>query len=159
MRVEGQVSYLKAAIIKAMLTKNYGINIMNDEQQQEPAYRLGRLLAVLIQLQNAAVDSAPIQAFFASASATPGLVFPRLIRGAQPHFAKLRTAGKVGLAIWYEKLVQEILEPITDYPLRLTLPEQGSFGLGYYHQRQELFTKSEAETTDDTANEADDAAS
>lgn len=144
-RIEGQVSYLKAAIIKAVLTRNYR---MNDEQEQGPSYRLGRLLAVLERLQYAAVGSTPINGFFGSASITPGLVFPRLIRGAQPHYAKLKAQGKVGLAIYYEKIVQEIVEPLTAYPQRLNLTEQGLFGLGYYHQRQALFTKAPAEVAE-----------
>jgi len=148
MRIEGDVSYLKAAIIKAVLTRNYGIDIMNEEQEQGPSYRLGRLMAVLERLQQAAVGGAPVNGFFGSASATPGLVFPRLIRGAQPHYAKLKAQGKGGLAIWYEKIVQEILEPITAYPQRLNLTEQGLFGLGYYHQLRALYTKAPAEVAE-----------
>jgi CRISPR-associated protein Csd1 len=153
MRIEGRVSYLKAAIIKAVLERNYEIEAMNDEQQQQPSYRLGRLLAVLEGLQSAAVGSAPINGFFGSASATPGLVFPRLIRGAQPHYAKLRAKKKVGLAIWYERLVEEILEPIATYPSRLTLTEQGLFGLGYYHQRPAIYKKTAMENLEAEDNE------
>ena len=29
------------------------------------------------------------------------------------------------------------------FPKRMTLPEQGAFELGYYHQMQERFTKKE----------------
>jgi CRISPR-associated protein Csd1 len=152
MRIEGQVSYLKAAIIKAVLTKNYK---MNDEQEQEPSYRLGRLFAVLERLQYAAVGSAPINGFFGAASITPGLVFPRLIRGAQPHYAKLKSQGKVGLAIWYEKSVQEILEPVTVYPKRLNLAEQGLFGLGYYHQLRAIYTKAPAEVAEAAKDETE----
>jgi CRISPR-associated protein Csd1 len=153
MRIEGRVGYLKAAIIKAVLIRNY--DAMNDEQEQGPSYRLGRLLAVLERLQDAAVGSAPINGFFGSASVTPGLVFPRLIRGAQPHYAKLKAQGKVRLAIWYQKLVQEILEPITAYPPRLNLIEQGLYGLGYYHQRRALFTRAPAEVVEAANNETE----
>jgi CRISPR-associated protein Csd1 len=144
-RIEGRVSYLKAAIIKAVLTRSYE---MNDEKEQGPSYRLGRLFAVLERLQYAAIGSAPLNGFFGAASVTPGLVFPRLIRGAQPHYAKLKAQGKVGLAIYYEKIVQEILEPVAAYPQRLNLIEQGLFGLGYYHQRQALYTKAPAEVAE-----------
>src|SRR5258708_8064445 len=152
MRIEGQVSYLKAAIIKAVLTRNYK---MNDEQEQEPSYRLGRLFAVLERLQYAAVGSALINGFFGAASITPGLVFPRLIRGAQPHYAKLKGQGKVGLAIWYEKIVQEILEPVTAYPQRFNLTEQGLFGLGYYHQLRAIYTKAPAEVAEAAKDETE----
>jgi CRISPR-associated protein Csd1 len=151
-RIEGQVSYLKAAIIKAVLTRNYR---MNDEQEQGPSYRLGRLLAVLERLQYAAVGSALISGFFGAASITPGLVFPRLIRGAQPHYAKLKSQGKAGLAIWYEKIVQEILEPVTAYPQRFNLTEQGLFGLGYYHQLRAIYTKAPAEVAEAAKDETE----
>jgi CRISPR-associated protein Csd1 len=145
MRVEGQVGYLRAAIIKAVLTRNYGIKIMQDEETQETGYRLGRLLAVLERLQYAAIASAPLNSFFGAASTTPRMVFPRLIKGAQPHLAKLRAQGKVGLTIWYEKLIQEIVEPLESYPARLTLTDQGQFGLGYYHQLRAFYAKAPEE--------------
>ena len=30
-----------------------------------------------------------------------------------------------------------------EYPMRLTLPQQGLFDLGYYHQTQKRYTKKE----------------
>ena len=47
----------------------------------------------------------------------------------------------------FEKLLGEVLAPITDFPKHLPLPDQGRFALGYYHQRQDFFTKK----TDDNA--------
>ena len=43
----------------------------------------------------------------------------------------------------FEKLIGEITGGIADFPLHLPLPEQGRFALGYYHQRQDFFTKHE----------------
>ena len=43
-----------------------------------------------------------------------------------------------------EKLIGEIAEGLADFPRILTLPEQGRFALGYYHQRQAFFKKSAA---------------
>jgi CRISPR-associated protein Csd1 len=83
MRIEGRVGYLRAAMIQAVLKRNYAINIMNNEDEQEPSYRLGRLLAVLERLQNAAVGTDTVSGFFGAASTTPALAIPRLIRGAQ----------------------------------------------------------------------------
>ena len=35
----------------------------------------------------------------------------------------------------YSKQLQEIMDKLDEnYPARLTLPEQGAFQLGYYHQ-------------------------
>jgi CRISPR-associated protein Csd1 len=33
---------------------------------------------------------------------------------------------------------------LTDFPKHLNLPEQGRFALGYYHQRQDFFSKPES---------------
>jgi CRISPR-associated protein Csd1 len=51
-----------------------------------------------------------------------------------------------------EKLIGEIAEGLADFPRILTLPEQGRFALGYYHQRQAFFKKSDnhASTTNTT---------
>jgi CRISPR-associated protein Csd1 len=34
---------------------------------------------------------------------------------------------------------------MTDFPRQLTLPQQGRFALGYYHQRQHFFTRKDAD--------------
>lgn len=33
---------------------------------------------------------------------------------------------------------------LSDFPKHLSLPEQGRFALGYYHQRQDFFSKTES---------------
>jgi CRISPR-associated protein Csd1 len=45
-----------------------------------------------------------------------------------------------------EKAVQEILSGIysTGMPKHLSLDDQSRFAIGYYHQRQDLFTKKES---------------
>ena len=49
-----------------------------------------------------------------------------------------------GAQVFFEKQVGELLGIIGDtLPTRLTLPEQGSFQLGYYHQKQKRFDKKE----------------
>ena len=40
-----------------------------------------------------------------------------------------------------ERLVGEIMDGVTDFPTHLSLQDQGRFSVGYYHQRQDLFTK------------------
>jgi len=56
---------------------------------------------------------------------------------AQHHLRKLET----GLHIYYEKELTSILGGISDFPTRLTLPGQGAFQLGYYHQTQKRYEK------------------
>ncbi|MBW1720105.1 MAG: type I-C CRISPR-associated protein Cas8c/Csd1, partial [Deltaproteobacteria bacterium] len=74
--------------------------------------------------------------FYSSASATPRSVFPRLLRTYQHHLSKMEN-----YKINREKLVQEILDPLADFPAQLNLADQGLFAIGYYHQMRAFFTK------------------
>ena len=115
-----------------------------DEDRTEPAYRLGRLFAALEKTQGDAlgkVNATIRDRFYSSASATPGTVFPRLLRTYQHHLANMKR-GKIGREI----LVREILEPLSSFPAHLNLTDQGLFALGYYHQMRDLWTsKQESE--------------
>ena len=63
-----------------------------DPSNSSPAYQCGRLLAVLEDIQRAAIPGAKatiVDRFFGTASSAPASVFGRLMRGAQPHLSKL----------------------------------------------------------------------
>ncbi|MDR3393409.1 MAG: type I-C CRISPR-associated protein Cas8c/Csd1 [Parasulfuritortus sp.] len=111
-----------------------------------PAYHCGGLLAVLANLQRAAlgdVGAGVVQRFYASASQTPGLVLGRLAANARNHLAKLEP----GLAWWYEERIAEIMSKLGDAaPRILDLEGQGLFALGYYQKLAEL-RASKATTT------------
>ncbi|MDI7260516.1 MAG: type I-C CRISPR-associated protein Cas8c/Csd1 [Thermodesulfobacteriota bacterium] len=141
----------RAALIKAFLVRGKRFNqvpnnipevkIMLDKECNSTAYRLGRLFAVLERLQKVATGANTTirNRYYGSASATPVVVFAQLLRKAPHHLAKRDDAP------FYEKLIQEILSPLTPknaFPSTLTLEEQGVFALGYYHQRQDLFPSS-----------------
>ncbi len=153
-RVEREVTPERAALIKASLLRERRLSDpasprtevtpRMDAASLNVPYRLGRLFATLEKLQEEALPgtNATIRdRFFGAASATPITVFPRLIRGAQPHLAKVKRA------VFFEKLIQEVLGPVTGFPSHLTLEEQGLFALGYYHQRQEFFVKKDDAVT------------
>lgn len=138
------INYLRAATIKAVLTRNHHktIPIMLDTEHPDPAYRLGCLFAALEKTQEDALGSLNAglrDRFYGAASATPASVFPRLLRTYQHHLAKLNPGAKVNR----EKVIQDILAPITDFPSQFNLKKQGLFAIGYYHQRRDFFTKKE----------------
>lgn len=56
------------------------------------------------------------------------------------HLAKLEEGRKR----YFEKLIGEILSSVSDFPAHLNLADQGRFAIGYYHQRQAFFIKSES---------------
>ena len=115
-----------------------------DKENQDVGYRLGRLFAVLEKIQMAAnpgINATVRDKFYASASATPAAVFGNLMRLKNHHLAKLTKTG------FFEGLIGEILSGITAFPAHLSLEEQGMFAIGYYHQRQDFFTKKTSDVT------------
>ena len=147
-RSDGIINYLRAASIKACLIRNYSIQhqlgdlISLNKKINNPAYLLGRLFSVLEKVQLDAlgtVNSSIRDKFFSSASVTPALVFPTLLRNAMYHLSKI-SFGKSA-----DKLIQSILSDLESdgFPKQLPLLEQGKFVLGYYHQKNELFKKKE----------------
>lgn len=137
------VTYLRAALLKAYLTRNcqQSITMSLDPENSDVPYRLGRLFAALEKTQRDALgdtNTTVRERFYAAASATPGPVFPRILRTYTHHLAKLDG----GMKVVREQLVQEILDPIAGrFPAALGLEEQGRFALGYYHQMRAFFTK------------------
>ncbi len=109
------------------------VNLSSDNDNA--AYRCGRLLAVLEEVQEAAIGTGTIvDRFFGTASSAPASVFGRLLRGAQPHLSKLyRDKRPTHNAL--QRRLEEVQLGLTAFPRTLTLEEQGLFSLGYYHQR------------------------
>lgn len=164
-RAERKISRGQAALLKAILLKNpapiEGKEICTVALNQESTYTpyvLGRLFYVLEAIQsdtdtNKKINTTIRDRFFNSAAATPAIIFPRLTQLAQAHLRKLRVAQKVG----YEQQLVALHEKLPEVlPARLSLAEQESFFIGYYHQKtQKRFEKKEK--TDSVKEEENDA--
>lgn len=148
-RAEQKPTYARAAAIKAYLNRLNRRNKtereylpMLDPTNPNPAYRLGRLFAVLEKTQEEAspgLNATIRDRYYGAASSTPVSVFTTLLRLKNHHLGKLNK----GRAVQMEKLIGEIMEGLADFPRQLALPDQGRFALGYYHQRQVFFSKSD----------------
>lgn len=143
------VNHIRCSYLKAWLSRKKStiqIQYMLNKEETNPAYLLGRLFAVLEKTQQDALpglNRTVRESYYASASATPAMVFPRLLRLYNHHLAKLET----GRAIVRDRLVQEISDTIgIVFPKRLDLNGQGIFALGYYQQKQDFYTKKDTET-------------
>lgn len=149
-RAEREITRGRAAILKAYYLKNPHPDIpkevltvsLNPESTHIP-YTLGRLFSVLEGIQSTAnpgLNTTIKDKYFNSASATPSRVFPTLINLAQKHLRKLDK----GWSIFYSKQLAELTDKLGEaFPDRLSLPQQGAFQLGYYHQTQARYTKKE----------------
>ena len=153
-RAEHEITRGRAAILKAYYTRlnrrtpTLPEEVLMRELNEEscyPPYVLGRLFAVLEAMQAAAnpgLNTTIKDRYFNAACATPAIAFPTLIRLAQKHLGKLNVAQ----ATYYSKQMTELVGKLrSEFPPRLTLPEQGAFEIGYYHQTQKRFTKKNEE--------------
>ena len=142
-RAEQRVTRPRAALIKLVLLsqerqppkEEYMVALEPDHPS--PAYHCGRLLAVLESVQKAAlgrVNTTIVDRYYGAASSTPGIVFGTLLRGAQPHLAKLKR-DRPGANVNLQRRVEEICAKIGDWPATLALKDQALFSLGYYHER------------------------
>ena len=158
-KAEQEVPYLRAAVIKAWLNREHRRSHPQapvtyqhykeelDMQQADAPYLLGRLFAVLERIQQQAqpgINATIRDRYYGAASTTPVLVFTTLLRLKNAHLKKLSD----GQTSYFERLIGEIVLPLADFPRQLTLPQQATFALGYYHQRQAFYTrKEEADAT------------
>ncbi len=134
-----RVRIIKACLIRKNIISEEEYNML-QENSVNIAYNLGRLFAVLEKVQTEALrdlNTTIKDKYFASACSTPYLVFPRLLKLAQPHLAKLDEGNR----IYKDKLIQEIMSRIDTFPKTCDTQQQGMFILGYYQQKQKLYEK------------------
>lgn len=145
-----KISRIKAAIIKAYLMRNKKevVTVALDEKYKKAPYVLGRLFAVLENLQEAAnpgINSTIKDRYFNAACASPSVTFPVLLKLGNMHLKKI--SAQKGTVVYFEKLIGGLMDKLEvgmqACPTRLSLPEQGEFILGYYHQVQKRYEKKE----------------
>ena len=147
----------QAALIKMVLLSQRNTTNLNNERddymttvsedEKDAAYLCGRLLAQLDYIQHRAlgkVNATIVDRFYGTASVSPAVVFPRLLKGAIPHLASLRpdhnaNSKSYSASLSYpDKELARLLEHLTSFPSILTLEEQGRFALGFYHQKAQI---------------------
>jgi len=180
MRLDGVVSFTRVSLCKAVINREIRLNqkttqeipMSLDIEEKNAAYRMGRLFAVIEEMQKKALGE-EIKAtirdrYWGAASATPALVFPMLERNMMNHLSKIRktesyaygkdktiTGQKLASSLdWQIGQIKEGME--TSYPKNLNLQDQGRFAIGYYHQRftRKIKTKT-GEDIDNPVAEAD----
>ena len=148
------IEYRRIALLKACFNRTvrarHGGAVSNEEltmslnpEDTRPGYRLGRLFAVLEKVQQEAsggqLNSTIKDRYYGAASSTPVTAFTSLIKLSHAHQAKLKPGRRVNI----EKLLMEIFSALDEFPAQLDLEQQSLFAVGYYHQRQALFTQQE----------------
>jgi CRISPR-associated protein Csd1 len=147
-KAEQSIGHRRAALIKACLNRSAihdkeALTVALDPDNTNPAYRLGRLFAVLERIQeeaNPGLNATIRDRYYGAASSNPRTVFPILNRMKNHHLGKLENRGR---AVNLERLIGEIAEALESddpFPASFSLADQGRFAVGYYHQRQHSST-------------------
>ncbi len=114
-----------------------------NETNLNTGYLLGRLFSLLEKAQKDAlgtqINSTIRDRYFGAASATPGAVFPLLLRLSRHHISKAKYGE------YLDSDIQKVIANMEAFPAHLNLENQGQFILGYYHQNQANYTKKEKE--------------
>lgn len=149
-RAERNITRGRAAVIKAYYLRNQNeecpkevLTVSLNENSTNIPYTLGRLFSVYEAVQqkaNPGINSTIKDKYFNGASSTPATIFPVLDNLYPKHLRKL----EVGFQVFFDRQVMQLKGVLgEEYPLRLSLPQQGSFNLGYYHQTQKRYEKKE----------------
>lgn len=160
-KVDSEVNFRRAGIIKAYLLRKNRINNHNKEEitvslnkeSNSVPYRLGRLFAVLEKAQQDAsgggLNATIKDRYFGSAMSSPASIFPTLVKLSSHHVKK----GEHGR--YYEGLKGDILDgvDIVRMPKQMNLEEQGEFIMGYYHQAKDFYKKNDQKQSIQGGNE------
>lgn len=143
----------RAAIIKAYLNRidnKFKITREMNKDNTNPGYLCGRLFAVLERIQEISNRENDYftnlrSNYMNSASTTPSVVFPTILNLSVHHSDKLDRKD----VVQFERDKQEIIGKLIDFPNQLNMQDQGRFFIGYYHQRQDFFTKNEGNNNEE----------
>ena len=115
---------------------------LNNEETRI-GYCLGRLFAVLEKLQSDAqpgINATIRDRYYSSASSAPKSVFGTLLRLSSHHMKKLEQES---WRVAADKRIGAIMQLIDEFPSHLDLEQQGLFAIGYYHQKNAFYKKTE----------------
>ena len=152
------VTELRAALLKAYINRKHRKNpqikqltMALDKSNSNPAYLAGRLFALLERIQEKAIPGIKANItdrYFRTASATPGIIFGRLLQLSAFHLSKIKKEHG-GLGFYFDRQIQEVLELLpgghATFDKFFSPDQQSIFAVGYYHQKAYRDQKAEAE--------------
>ena len=156
------VTELRAALLKAYLNRKHRKNpqikqltMALDKSNSNPAYLAGRLFALLERIQEKAIPGVKANItdrYFRTASATPGIIFGRLLQLSAFHLSKIKKEHG-GLGFYFDRQIQEVLELLpggqATFDKFFSPDQQSIFAVGYYHQKAYRDQKAEAEANEE----------
>ena len=151
------VTELRAALLKAYINRKHKKNpqithltMALDKSNSNPAYLAGRLFALLERIQEKAIPGVKANItdrYFRTASATPGIIFGRLLQLSAFHLSKIKKEHG-GLGYYFDRQIQEVLKLLpggqATFDKFFSPDQQSIFAVGYYHQKAYRDQKAES---------------
>ena len=136
-------------VVKAYLIRNGGLTMIQPDLNKNlanPAYLLGRWLAVVEKMQIDSADKKPAvtvaNSYYRAFKSKPAEAFSEVNNMANIYSERLERRNRHGAAVFYENILAGIAENLgTDVPEKLDKKQRGLFDLGYYQQKGELYKK------------------
>ena len=160
-----RIGLIRLCVNDILRTEQKGEPLMSeslDPNVDHPAYTCGRLLAVYEGLQYQAhkrrdkpedqqddkskderktgLNVTVADRYFAMASMSPQLAFPRIEHLSKAHSRKLRRddpGAERAISRRIHELTEKLVPHGAKYPAQLSLEDQGRFVIGYHHQKAE----------------------
>ena len=157
LRSDKAITDLRVALLKAVICRNRrkddhltkeNFIVSLNPTNADSGYLLGRLFACFEYAQTQAlggkVNATICDKYYGAASATPRSVFPILQRNAMNHLSRLRK-DRPATHRYIDNTIAQIYGCATPDELfvaTLTMERQALFAIGYYHQKNDFYTKS-----------------
>ena len=129
-----------------------------DEDKKDRSYQFGRLLAVMEKIEYDYYKYASIESLDTNAIRMQQKFVQRPLYTVDKVMQKLKAAYlprlSVGARIYYDGLIGEIMERLSEFSDDLNKPLSETYLLGYYLQKNALYTKKRAENDDEAVDNA-----
>lgn len=133
---EPTFALVKAFVLRHQRKDGTSMSVGLDQDRPEPAYHLGRLLALMSRLQQESSrdrsSSGWVSRYYSAMSTTPALMAGRLFQMSEHYYARMTDSR--GLEHWFRTQIADVMSRVQDIPRTLSLEEQALFALGFYHQ-------------------------
>ena len=143
------VEYNAVSYVKAVLTRNFGkeVSMSLDQNCKNSGYLMGRLFSTLSKAEEESSGNDNMNNLMNAASQSPQRIFgSKLLPLNRHHLKKLNPGRRVN----FEKKIQEIMSGVVEIPKTLNTQDKAQFFVGYFHQRQDFFSKKEKLEVEDS---------
>ncbi len=140
---EEGISHRRVSLLKAWINRAQGVVKMRpslDLSNQNIGYLLGRLFGVLEiagKKFRTKKNTQITHSLYKTAAVVPERIFPHLLNRYDRYINSLTVSD----TDYFQKIKDSIMKSFTSLPSNLSLMAQAEFAIGYYQQKQQIFSE------------------